>query len=112
MSQHSNQPFSCNISYFSTLYDSYQTFLVDYRDATSTSISFYSSYGSFGNNVLFNISQDSVFDLVNANEPLTVLLSNAEILSDYVSIYGFEIYGVQEGVIRLTVKMRKLLKNI
>jgi hypothetical protein len=105
LSQHSYQPFICNISYFSTLYDTYQTFLIDYRDTTSTSVTFYSTYGSFGNNITYNISSDSVFDLVNANEPLTILLSSAEVLADYVSIYGFEIYAVQEGVIRLTVRI-------
>jgi hypothetical protein len=104
MSQHTYQPFRCNVSYFSTLYDTYQTFLVDYRDSTSTSFTFYSSYGSFGNSFSYNISADSIFDLINVNEPLTILLSSAEIMSDYVSIYGFEIYGIQEGVIRLTVR--------
>jgi hypothetical protein len=104
MNEHIRQSFSCNISYFSTLYDTYQTFLINYRDTTTQTVTFNSQYESYGtNDIPFNLNNSLLFDLSTTLDPYTILLTSAEILDDFKSIYGFEIYGLQEGIVRITI---------
>ncbi len=54
----------------------------------------------------FNLSSTSTITLTNANDPLTSLLVQAEILNRG-AFFGFEVYASAEGVIRVSVKFFK-----